>query len=62
MRHSKRPLAYGSYKTAPVICADLRRTMLALGRRPVAGLVEVEETQDGSPQRKRSGHGRWQAI
>src|SRR5438477_2938608 len=41
----QRQLAFGSYKTAWLICAKLRCSMLAPGRSPLAGLVEVDETQ-----------------
>jgi hypothetical protein len=40
----QRQLALGSYKTAWLICAKLRRSMVAPGRDPLAGLVEVDET------------------
>jgi hypothetical protein len=38
-------LAFRSYKTAWLLCAKLRRSMLAPGRGPLAGLVEVDETE-----------------
>jgi len=38
-------LAFGSYKTAWLLCAKLRRSMLAPGRSALAGLVEVDETE-----------------
>jgi ISXO2 transposase-like protein len=41
----QRQLAFGSYKTAWLICAKLRCSMLAPGRSPLAGLVEVDETE-----------------
>jgi hypothetical protein len=41
----QRQLALGSYKTAWLICAKLRRSMVAPGRSPLAGLVEVDETE-----------------
>ena len=41
----QRQLALGSYKTAWLICAKLRRSMVAPGREPLAGLVEVDETE-----------------
>ena len=41
----QRQLAFGSYKTAWLLCAKLRCSMLAPGRSPLAGLVEVDETQ-----------------
>ena len=34
----------GSYKSAWLLCAKLRRAMVAPGRLPLAGLVEVDET------------------
>src|ERR1700745_2969985 len=40
----QRQLAFGSYKTAWLICAKLRSSMLAPGRSPLAGLVEGDET------------------
>jgi hypothetical protein len=40
----QRELAFGPYKTAWLICAKLRGSMLAPGRSPLAGLVEVDET------------------
>ena len=40
----QRQLALGSYKTAWLLCAKLRRSMVAPGRGPLAGLVEVDET------------------
>ena len=41
----QRQLAFGSYKTAWLICAKLRCGMLAPGRSPLAGLVEVDKTE-----------------
>jgi hypothetical protein len=41
----QRQLALGSYKTAWLLCAKLRASMVALGRSPLAGLVEVDEAQ-----------------
>jgi hypothetical protein len=41
----QRQLAFGSYKTAWLLRAKLRRSMLAPGRSPLAGLVEVDETE-----------------
>ncbi len=38
-------LALGSYKTAWLMCAKLRRSMVAPGRNALAGLVEVDETE-----------------
>ena len=37
-------LGLGSYKTAWLLCAKLRRAMVAPDREPLAGLVEVDET------------------
>ena len=41
----QRQLALGSYKTAWLMCAKLRRSMVVPGRSPLAGLVEVDETE-----------------
>jgi len=41
----QRQLAFRSYKTAWLLCAKLRRSMLAPGRSPLAGLVEVDDTE-----------------
>jgi hypothetical protein len=41
----QRQLALGSYKSAWLLCAKLRASMLAPGRTPLAGLVEVDETE-----------------
>ena len=41
----QRQLALGSYKTAWLLCAKLRRSMVAPGRGPLAGVVEVDETE-----------------
>src|ERR1700730_7895687 len=41
----QRQLGFGSYKTAWLLCAKLRCSMLAPGRSPLAGLVEVDETE-----------------
>ena len=38
-------LGLGSYKTAWLLCGKLRRAMVAPGRAPLAGLVEVDETE-----------------
>ncbi|MBL8666004.1 MAG: IS1595 family transposase, partial [Rhodospirillales bacterium] len=51
----------GSYKSAWLLCAKLRRAMVAPGRAPLAGLVEVDETT--IPLRRKDdppagGHGR----
>jgi len=37
-------LGLGSYKSAWLLCAKLRRAMVAPGRAPLEGLVEVDET------------------
>src|SRR5512146_1525465 len=37
-------LGLGSYKSAWLMCAKLRRAMVAPGRAPLAGLVEIDET------------------
>ena len=50
-------LGLGSYRTAWMLAAKLRRAMLAPGRHPLAGLVEVDEsslplrTKDDPPAR-----------
>jgi hypothetical protein len=41
----QRQLALGSYKSAWLLGAKLRRSMLAPRRTPLAGLVEVDETE-----------------
>ncbi len=41
----QKQLGLGSYKTAWLLCAKLRRAMVAPGRSPLAGLVEVDETE-----------------
>src|SRR5271170_7536765 len=41
----QRQLALGSYKSAWLICAKLRGSMVAPGRNPLTGLVEVDETE-----------------
>jgi ISXO2 transposase-like protein len=38
-------LGLGSYKSAWLLCAKLRRAMVATGRSPLAGLAEVDETE-----------------
>lgn len=40
-----RQLGLGSYKSAWLLCAKLRRAMVNPGRDPLSGLVEVDETQ-----------------
>jgi hypothetical protein len=41
----QRQLALGSYKSAWLLAAKLRRSMVAPDRNPLAGLVEVDETE-----------------
>ena len=41
----QRQLGLGSYKSAWLLCGKLRRAMVAPGRAPLAGLVEVDETE-----------------
>jgi hypothetical protein len=41
----QRQLGLGSYKSAWLLCAKLRRSMVAPGRSALAGLVEVDETE-----------------
>ena len=40
----QKQLGLGSYRTAWMLCAKLRRAMVAPGRDPLSGLVEVDET------------------
>ncbi len=40
----QKQLGLGSYKSAWLLCAKLRRAMLAPGRNPLAGLIEIDET------------------
>jgi ISXO2-like transposase domain/Transposase zinc-ribbon domain len=41
----QRELALGSYKTAWLLCAKLRHAMVAPGRSPLSGLVEIDKTE-----------------
>jgi predicted RNA-binding Zn-ribbon protein involved in translation (DUF1610 family) len=41
----QKQLGIGSDKTAGLLCAKLRRAMVAADREPLAGLVEVDETE-----------------
>jgi len=41
----QRQLGLGSYRSAWLLCGKLRRSMVAPGRAPLAGLVEVDETE-----------------
>src|SRR5271166_6229434 len=41
----QKQLGLGSYKSAWLLCAKLRRAMVAPGRAPLAGLVEVDEAE-----------------
>lgn len=41
----QKQLGLGSYKSAWLLCAKLRRALVAPGREPLAGLVEVDETE-----------------
>jgi ISXO2-like transposase domain/Transposase zinc-ribbon domain len=41
----QRELSLGSYKTAWLLCAKLRRAMVAPARNPLSGLVEVDKTE-----------------
>src|SRR5205085_9816727 len=41
----QRQLGLGSYKSAWLLCAKLRRSKVASDRSPLAGLVEVDETE-----------------
>src|SRR5512132_3124078 len=40
----QKQLCLGSYKSAWLLCAKLRRAMVAPHRAPLAGLVEIDET------------------
>ena len=40
----QKQLALGSYKSAWLLCGKLRRAMVAPGRSPLSGLVEIDET------------------
>ena len=41
----QRQLALGSHKSACLMAVKLRRSMVALGRSALAGLIEVDETE-----------------
>jgi hypothetical protein len=41
----QRQLALGSYKSAWLLCAKLRHSMVAPNRNPLIGLAEVDETE-----------------
>jgi hypothetical protein len=41
----QRQLGLGSYRSAWLLCGKLRRSMVAPGRAPLAGLIEVDETE-----------------
>jgi ISXO2-like transposase domain len=41
----QRQLGLGSYKSAWLLCAKLRRSMVAGERSPLAGLIEIDETE-----------------
>ena len=47
----QKQLGLGSYKTAWLLCAKLRRAMVAPDRSPLKGLVEIDETE--TPQRRK---------
>jgi ISXO2-like transposase domain len=47
----QKQLGLGSYKTAWLLCAKLRRAMVAPDRTPLNGLVEIDETE--IPQRSK---------
>ena len=51
----QRLLALGSYKSAWLLCAKLRRAMVAPSRALLAGIAEIDETE--IPLRGRSDHG-----
>jgi hypothetical protein len=57
----QKQLGLGSYKSAWLLCGKLRRAMVAPGRAPLSGLVEIDET--AIPLRTKAnppegGHGR----
>src|SRR5512144_1997637 len=54
-------LGLGSYKSAWLLCAKLRRAMVAPGRSPLAGLAEVDETEIPLAHQGRSGRRWWRA-
>lgn len=41
----QKQLGLGSYRTAWLLCAKLRRAMVAPGREPLTGLIEVDEAE-----------------
>jgi transposase-like protein len=60
-RQLQRQLGLGSYKSAWLLCAKLRRAMVVPGRAPLDGLVEVDETSIAHRTRNdppAGGHGR----
>src|SRR6516164_681368 len=64
-----RQLGLGSYKSAWLLCAKLRRAMVDPARDPLSGLVEVDETQiayrtrdDPPAAGGRSGEGKLQVA
>lgn len=44
-RQLQRQLGLGSYRSAWLLCGKLRRGMVAPGRPPLTGLVEIDETE-----------------
>ena len=52
-----RQLGLGSYKTAWLLCAKLRRAMVAPDRNPLAGLVEIDETTINHRTKEDAGGG-----
>ena len=62
----QKQLGLGSYKTAWLLCAKLRRAMVAPDRAPLTGLVEIDETeiphrtQGRSAGRRARAQRRWQ--
>jgi len=55
----QRQLALGSYKSAWLICAKLRRSMLAPRPKPARRPRRSRRNRNRLPRQKRSGHGRW---
>lgn len=50
-----RQLGLGSYRTALYLCRRLRRAMVNPNREPLVGVVEMDDTYVGGPERGRRG-------
>ena len=57
-RQMWRQLGLGSYKSAWLLCAKLRRAMVNPARALLSGVVEIDETQGVLPHQGRPGDGR----